>query len=43
MADRYAGGFCGFSVLYLKEPLAWNHGVGFAMIAVGAYFIFHRW
>jgi len=35
--------FAGFSVLYLKEPLGWNHGVGFALIAAGAFFIFHKW
>ena len=35
--------FAGFSVLYLKEPLAWNHAVGFALIAAGAFFVFHRW
>ena len=32
--------FCGFSVLYLKEPLSWNHAVGFALIAAGAAFVF---
>lgn len=32
--------FAGFSVLYLKEPLGWNHLVGFALIAAGAAFIF---
>ncbi|AWM86234.1 DMT family protein [Microvirga sp. 17 mud 1-3] len=32
--------FAGFSVLYLKEPLGWNHLVGFALIASGATFIF---
>jgi uncharacterized protein (DUF486 family) len=32
--------FAGFSVLYLKEPLGWNHAVGFALIAGGAFFIF---
>src|SRR3712207_2259263 len=32
--------FAGFSVLYLKEPIAWNHAVGFALIAAGAFFIF---
>lgn len=32
--------FAGFSVLYLKEPLSWNHAVGFALIAAGAFFIF---
>ena len=35
--------FAGFSVLYLKEPLGWNHAVGFALIAGGAFFIFHKW
>jgi uncharacterized protein (DUF486 family) len=35
--------FAGFSVLYLKEPLAWNHLVGFALVAAGAFFVFHRW
>lgn len=35
--------FAIFSVLYLKEPLTWNHLVGFAFIAVGAFFIFHKW
>ena len=32
-----------FSVLYLREPLAWNHLVGFGLIAAGAFFVFHRW
>lgn len=32
--------FAAFSVLYLKEPLGWNHLVGFALIASGAAFIF---
>ena len=35
--------FAVFSVLYLKEPLGWNHLVGFGFIAVGAFFIFHKW
>ena len=34
--------FAGFSVLYLKESLSWNHLVGFALIAAGAGFIFYR-
>jgi len=34
--------FAGFSVLYLKEPLGWNHLVGFAFISAGAFFIFHK-
>ena len=35
--------FAGFSVLYLREPLAWNHLVGFALIAGGAFFVFQKW
>lgn len=32
--------FCGFSVIYLKEQLGWNHLIGFGLIAAGAAFIF---
>jgi len=35
--------FAGFSVLYLGEALKWNHAVGFAMIASGAFFVFNKW
>ena len=35
--------FAGFSVLYLKEPLGWNHTLGFLFIAIGAFLIFHKW
>lgn len=35
--------FAGFSVLYLKEPLGWNHALGFLFIAIGAALIFHKW
>lgn len=35
--------FAGFSVLYLREPIAWNHLVGFAFIAAGAFFVFQKW
>jgi uncharacterized protein len=35
--------FAVFSVFYLKEPLSWNHMVGFGFIAFGAFFIFHKW
>ncbi|MEN9851498.1 MAG: hypothetical protein RL128_1661 [Pseudomonadota bacterium] len=35
--------FAVFSVTYLKEPLSWNHLVGFGFIAAGAFFIFHKW
>jgi uncharacterized protein (DUF486 family) len=32
--------FAGFSVWVLKEPLGWNHAIGFGLIALGAWFIF---
>jgi len=32
--------FVAFSVLYLKETITWNHLIGFALIALGAYFVF---
>ena len=35
--------FAGFSVLYLGEALKWNHMVGFALIAGGAFFVFNKW
>ncbi|TGD44179.1 hypothetical protein EEB11_05635 [Pseudotabrizicola sediminis] len=35
--------FAVFSVFYLKEPLSWNHLLGFAFIGLGAFFIFHKW
>lgn len=34
--------FAAFSTLYLKEAFTWSQGIGFAFIAVGAYFIFHK-
>jgi uncharacterized protein (DUF486 family) len=27
-------------VLYLKEAFTWNYAVGFAFVALGAFFIF---
>lgn len=35
--------FAGFSYLYLGERLGWQHGVGFALICTGAWFVFHDW
>ena len=35
--------FAAFSVLYLKEPFTWNYAIGFAFIAVGAFFVFQKW
>ncbi|MGC2768051.1 MAG: DMT family protein [Candidatus Acidiferrum sp.] len=35
--------FSVFSITYLGEAFRWNYGVGFVCIALGAFFIFHRW
>lgn len=35
--------FLGFSVFYLNEPVRWNYLVGFALIALAAFFIFKKW
>jgi uncharacterized protein len=32
--------FAVFSVLYLQQSITWNHVVGFALIACGAFFVF---
>jgi uncharacterized protein (DUF486 family) len=32
--------FTGFAVFVLGEKLTWNHGIGFGLIAMGAFFIF---
>jgi uncharacterized protein (DUF486 family) len=34
--------FAGFSVLYLGEPIRWNHAVGFFFLVVAAFFIFRK-
>jgi len=34
--------FAGFSILYLGEPLRLTHGIGFALIAAGAWFVFQK-
>lgn len=33
--------FAVFSSFVLKEPLGWNHAVGFTLIAAGAAFVFY--
>lgn len=35
--------FCGFSVVYLKEPLRWNYLVGFGCILAAVFFVFKKW
>jgi hypothetical protein len=32
--------FAAFSILYLKQGITLNHVIGFALIALGAYFVF---
>lgn len=32
--------FAGFSAIYLKEPIGWNHFAGFMLIAGGAGLVF---
>ena len=32
--------FAVFSIFYLKQGITWNHVVGFALIASGAFFVF---
>lgn len=35
--------FALFSWFYLGEKLTWQHGVGFGLICLGAWFVFHEW
>jgi len=35
--------FVVFSVWYLREPVGVNHLIGFALIALGAWFVFQKW
>jgi uncharacterized protein (DUF486 family) len=35
--------FVVFAQVYLKEPIKWNVLIGFALIAVGAAFVFKPW
>jgi len=32
--------FCGFSIMYLKEPLRWNYLAAFACILAAGFFVF---
>ena len=32
--------FAVFSLVYLHQPITWNHVIGFALIAGGAFFVF---
>ncbi len=35
--------FIGFSALYLKEEIRWNHLVGFVFIILAGFFVFKKW
>jgi uncharacterized protein (DUF486 family) len=35
--------FAVFSITYLGEAFRWNHALGFALIAAGAFFVFEQW
>lgn len=35
--------FAIFSWFYLGERMTWQHGVGFGLICLGAWFVFHDW
>ena len=35
--------FAIFSAVYLKQPLCWNHFVGFGLICLAVFFVFHKW
>jgi uncharacterized protein len=32
-----------FSTVFLREPLGWNHLIGFTLIVTGAWFVFQTW
>ena len=35
--------FAAFSTVYLREPITLSQAFGFALIAAGAFFVFHKW
>ena len=35
--------FAAFAALYLKEGVRWNHAVGFGLIVLAVFFVFHKW
>ncbi len=34
--------FAGFSILYLGEPIRWNHAAGFSLIVAASWLIFKK-
>jgi uncharacterized protein (DUF486 family) len=36
--------FVGFSLCFLpEEKLRWNHGVGFGLLLMAVFFVYHKW
>lgn len=35
--------FAGFSAVYFKETLKWNHLVGFFLLVAAVFFVFKKW
>lgn len=35
--------FCVFAVTYLGERLKWNYVVGFGLVLMAVFFVFHEW
>jgi uncharacterized protein (DUF486 family) len=35
--------FMAFSILYLGESLKWNYVLGFTLIVIATFIIFHKW
>ena len=35
--------FCVFAVSYLGERIKWNYWVGFVLILVAVFFVYHEW
>jgi uncharacterized protein (DUF486 family) len=35
--------FCVFAVTYLGEPLKWNYFVGFGLVMLAVFFVYHKW
>ena len=35
--------FAGFSAVYFKESLKWNHLVGFILLVAAVFFVFKKW
>ena len=41
--DLYLAVFAIFAMLYLKEPIKWNHLVSFGFIMLAVFFVYHKW